>query len=144
MSTFLSSFDKYNINNNNSYYNYPYRLSKSRSHSPCFYGYHSHEECINLNECIYPREQILQKYNNSLANMNQEMNKKNDNLINEIIYLKKNLEKIETELNRTKNEKDACNYYIKELKRELSKSNMNNELQNSKKRAMNYTKMRDY
>ena len=55
--------------------------------------------------------------------MNQEMNKKNDNLINEIIYLKKNLDKIETELNRTKNEKDACSSYIKELEKELSKSN---------------------
>ena len=52
--------------------------------------------------------------------MNEEMNKKNDDLINEITYLKKNLAKIETELNRTKNEKDACNYYIKELPNDLT------------------------
>ena len=147
ISTSLSSFDKYNINNNtNSYYNNPFRSSKSRSRSrsPCFCGCHGHEECINLNDCVFPREKLLQKYNDSLANMNQEMNKKNDNLINEIIYLKKNLDKIETELNRTKNEKDACSSYIKELEKELSKSNMNNEIPSSKRRAMNYSKMRDY
>ena len=144
ISTSISSLDKINYNN-------PYRLSqsRSRSRSPCFCGCHSHEECLHhLSELntpiIYPREQLLQNYNNSLANMNEEMNKKNDDLISEITYLKKNLAKIETELNRTKNEKDACNYYIKELEKELSKSNMNNELQNSKKRAMNYAKMRDY
>ena len=147
ISTSLSSFDKYNLNNNtNSYYNNPFRSSKSRSRSrsPCFCGCHGHEECINLNDCVFPREKLLQKYNDSLANMNQEMNKKNDNLINEIIYLKKNLDKIETELNRTKNEKDACSSYIKELEKELSKSNMNNEIPSSKRRAMNYSKMRDY
>ena len=144
ISTSISSLDKINYNN-------PYRLSqsRSRSRSPCFCGCHSHEECLHhLSELntpiIYPREQLLQNYNNSLANMNEEMNKKNDDLINEITYLKKDLAKIETELNRTKNEKDACNYYIKELEKELSKSNINNELQNSKKRAMNYAKMRDY
>ena len=142
ISTSISSLEKINYNN-------PYRLSQSRSRSPCLCGCHSHEECLHhLNELstpiIYPREQLLQSYNNSLANMNEEMNKKNDDLINEITYLKKNLAKIETELNRTKNEKDACNYYIKELEKELSKSNMSNELQNSKKRAMNYAKMRDY
>ena len=144
ISTSISSLEKINYNN-------PYRLSqsRSRSRSPCLCGCHSHEECLHhLNELntpiIYPREQLLQSYNNSLANMNEEMNKKNDDLINEITYLKKNLAKIETELNRTKNEKDACNYYIKELEKELSKSNMSNELQNSKKRAMNYAKMRDY
>ena len=144
ISTSISSLEKINYNN-------PYRLSqsRSRSRSPCLCGCHSHEECLHhLNELntpiIYPREQLLQSYNNSLANMNEEMNKKNDDLINEITYLKKNLAKIETELNRTKNEKDACNYYIKELEKELSKSNMSNEIQNSKKRAMNYAKMRDY
>ena len=139
ISTSLSSFDKYN-------YNYPNRLSqsRSRSRSPCFCGCHSHEECINLNECIHPREILLRRYNNSLENKNEEMTKKNDDLITEIVYLKKNLEKIENELNRTKNEKDACNYYIKELEKELSKSNLNSELQSSKKRAMNYSKMRDY
>ena len=76
--------------------------------------------------------------------MNEDMSKKNDDLINEIVYLKKNLQKMETELDRTKNEKDACNYYIKELEKELSKSNMSNDLQNSKQRATNYEKMRDY
>ena len=140
ISTSLSSFEKNNPNN--LYYNNPYRSSqsRSRSRSPCFCGCHAHEEC----EIVNPRELLLQKYNNSLENINQEMNKKNDNLINEIVYLKKNLQKIETELNRTKNEKDACNYYIKELEKELSKSNMNNESTNSKQRAMNYSKMRDY
>ena len=131
ISTSLSSFEKINSNNN-------YRSSQSRSRSPCFCGCHSHEDCF------HHREIILQKYNNNLANMNEEINKKNDDLINEIVYLKKNLQKIENELNRTKNEKDACNFYIKELEKELNKSNMSNELQNSKKRAMNYAKMRDY
>jgi len=105
ISTSISSLEKINYNN-------PYRLSqsRSRSRSPCLCGCHSHEECLHhLNELntpiIYPREQLLQSYNNSLANMNEEMNKKNDDLINEITYLKKNLAKIETELNRTKNEK---------------------------------------
>ena len=87
---------------------------------------------------------MLQNYNNSLANINQEMNKKNDDLINEIISLKKNLEKVENELTRTKNEKDACDSYIIELEKELSKSNTNDELMNSKRRALNYSKMRDY
>ena len=122
ISTSLSSFEKYNINNpSNLYYNNPYRLSqsRSRSRSPCFCGCHSHEECHHhLSEIIYQREHQLKKYNNSLANKNEEMTKKNDSLINEIIYLKKNLDKIETELTRTKNEKDACNYYIKELEKE--------------------------
>ena len=148
ISTSLSSFEKNNPNYLN--YNNPYRSSqsRSRSRSPCFCGCHSHEECANLVGGIVtmvpPRELLLQKYNNSLENMNQEMNKKNDDLIHEIVYLKKNLQKIETELNRTKNEKDACNYYIKELEKELNKSNMNNESVNSKQRAMNYSKMRDY
>ena len=144
ISTSLSSLEKINYNN-------PYRLSqsRSRSRSPCFCGCHSHEECLHhlyelSTPIVYPREQILQKYNNSLADMNEEINKKNDDLMNEIVYLKKNLEKIETELTRTKNEKDACNFYIKELEKELSKSNMSNELNNSKKRAINYAKMRDY
>ena len=145
ISTSLSSFDKNNTNN--LYYNNLYRSSqsRSRSRSPCFCGCHSYEECEGgVVSVVSPRELLLQKYNNSLENMNQEMNKKNDDLINEIVYLKKNLQKMETELNRTKNEKDACNYYIKELEMELSKSNMNNELSNSKRRAKNYTKMRDY
>ena len=139
ISTSISSLEKINYNN-------PYRSyqSRSRSRSPCFCGCHSHEECLNLHECIYPRELMLKKYNNSLANMNEEISKKNDNLINEIIHLKKNMQKIENELTRTKNEKDACNYYIKELEKELYKSNMSNELQNSKTRAVNYSKMRDY
>ena len=139
ISTSLSSLEKINYNN-------PYRSyqSRSRSRSPCFCGCHSHEECLNLHECIYPRELMLKKYNNSLANMNEEMSKKNDDLINEIIHLKKNMQKIENELTRTKNEKDACNYYIKELEKELYKSNMSNDLQNSKTRAVNYSKMRDY
>jgi hypothetical protein len=79
ISTSLSSFDKYNLNNNtNSYYNNPFRSSKSRSRSrsPCFCGCHGHDECINLNDCVFPREKLLQKYNDSLSNMNQEMNKK--------------------------------------------------------------------
>ena len=140
ISTSLSSFEKNNTNN--LYYNNPYRSSqsRSRSRSPCFCGCHAHDEC----EMVNPRELLLQKYNYSLENINQEMNKKNDHLINEIVYLKKNLQKIETELSRTKNEKDACNYYIKELEKELSKSNMNNKSINSKQRAMNYSKMRDY
>ena len=140
ISTSLSSFEKNNTNNlyfNNLYHS---SQSRSRSRSPCFCGCHVHEEC----EIVNPRELLLQKYNISLENINQEMNIKNDHLINEIVYLKKNLQKIETELNRTKNEKDACNYYIKELEKELSKSNMNNESINSKQRAMNYSKMRDY
>ena len=148
ISTSLSSFEKYNINNpSNLYYNNPYRLSqsRSRSRSPCFCGCHSHEECHHhLSEIIYQREHQLKKYNNSLANKNEEMTKKNDALINEIIYLKKNLDKIETELTRTKNEKDACNYYIKELEKELSKSNMLNDSQSSQRRAKNYSKMREY
>ena len=152
ISTSLSSFDKYP--NSSIYYNNPYRSSnnRSRSRSPCFCGCHSHEEHINAlkniddfhNSNIYPREQMLQNYNNSLANINQEMNKKNDDLINEIISLKKNLEKVENELTRTKNEKDACDSYIIELEKELSKSNTNDELMNSKRRALNYSKMRDY
>ena len=147
ISTSLSSFEKYNINNSpNLYYNNPFRLSqsRSRSRSPCFCGCHSHEECHHINELICQREHLLQKYNNSLANKNEEMNKKNDDLINEIIHLKKNLDKIETELTRTKNEKDACNSYIKELEKELSKSNILNESQSSFRRAKNYSKMRDY
>ena len=148
ISTSLSSFEKYNINNpSNLYYNNPYRLSqsRSRSRSPCFCGCHSHEDCHHhLSEIICQREHLLQKCNNSLANKNEEMTKKNDDLINEIIYLKKNLDKIETELTRTKNEKEACNYYIKELEKELSKSNMLNESQSSQRRAKNYSKMREY
>ena len=81
ISTSISSLEKINYNN-------PYRLSqsRSRSRSPCLCGCHSHEECLHhLNELntpiIYPREQLLQSYNNSLANMNEEMNKKNHDLI---------------------------------------------------------------
>ena len=143
ISTSLSSFDKINYSN-------PYRINKSRSRSrsPCFCGCHPYEDCVHhLKEncpLLCPHEKLFLDYSNSLEKMNEDMSKKNDDLINEIVYLKKNLQKMETELDRTKNEKDACNYYIKELEKELSKSNMSNDLQNSKQRATNYEKMRDY
>ena len=143
ISTSFSSFDKTNYNN-------PYRINKSRSRSrsPCFCGCHPYEDCINhLKEncpLVCPREQLMIDYSNSLEKMNEDMSKKNDDLVHEIVNLKKNLQKMETELDRTKNEKEACDYYIKQLENELSKSNRSNDLQNSKQRANNYSKMRDY
>jgi hypothetical protein len=96
ISTSLSSFDKYP--NSSIYYNNPYRSSnnRSRSRSPCFCGCHSHEEHINAlkniddfhNSNIYPREQMLQNYNNSLANINQEIYPKLQEFIKEKKLLK--------------------------------------------------------
>ena len=41
------------------------------------------------------------------------MNSRNNNLLNEVFNLKRNLKIIENELNRTKKENEACNFYIK-------------------------------
>ena len=104
ISTSFSSFDKTNYNN-------PYRINKSRSRSrsPCFCGCHPYEDCINhLKEncpLVCPHEQLMIDYSNSLEKMNEDMSKKNDDLVHEIVNLKKNLQKMETELDRTKNEK---------------------------------------
>ena len=89
----------------------------------------------------------------------EEMNKKNDDLFSQIIYLKRNLRRVENELNRTKTEKDASDFYIRELEKELFKLNMdnslnmdnnanidnkNNRFNDSKKRMINSVKMRDF
>ena len=65
------------------------------------------------------------------------MNNKNDDLLNEIIYLKRNLKKVENELKRTKTEKDASDFYIKELERELSKLNVENNFKNNNLNNLN-------
>ena len=81
---------------------------------------------------------------------NEEMNNTNDDLMNEIIYLKRNIKQVENELKRTKTEKDASDFYIKELERELSKLNIDKNLKNnlneneSQKRNINSVKMRDF
>ena len=82
------------------------------------------------------------------------MNKNNDDLLTEIIHLKRNLNNVEKELKRVKKEKDARNFYIKELERELLKLNIENNLNNNnlknfndneaQKRNINSVKMRDF
>ena len=157
ISTSLSSYEKNNEKNNNyliqpTQENNILNSSKniSRSRSPCLCGCHSNEESVHIPEYhlipIYHHNKYPthSQYTNSIITKNEEMNKKNDDLLNEIIYLKRNLERVENELNRTKNEKDASDFYIKELEKELSRLNINNLLNDSKKRGINSVKMRDF
>ena len=132
ISTSLSSYDRYNNEKNNFYKMKPTRdnnilnsssnKSRSRSRSPCLCGCHSNEECIYVPEChcipVYNYDQCFTQLNNSLISKNEEMNKKNDDLFNQIIYLKRNLRIVENELNRTKSEKDESDFYIRELEKE--------------------------
>lgn len=150
ISTSFSSYNKYNIKNN-----IDSSLDTNRrrvvSRSPCSCGCHSNEECsyISDNMCyrlpFLHRENNYNHYNSNIIK-NEEINSKNNDLLNEVINLKRNLKRIENELNRTKKENEACNFYIKELERELSKSNMNNILNksNNKERIMNSVKTRDF
>ena len=130
---------------------------RSRSKSPCQCGCHSNEECVYVPEihCIpvFDHGQSFTQMNSSLITKNEEINKKNDELFNEIIFLKRNLRRVENELTRTKAEKDASDFYIKELEKELLKLNTennshfdnNNNISNdSKRRLVNSVKMRDY
>ena len=157
ISTSLSSYDKINEKNNNYLIQHTQEnnilnstKNRSRSRSPCFCGCHSNDESAYIPEYhlipIYHRNQYQthSQYTNSLISKNEEMNKKNDDLLNEIIYLKRNLKKVENELNRTKNEKDASDFYIKELEKELSRLNISNQLNDPKKRMINSVKMRDF
>ena len=160
ISTSLSSYDKYNdnkninriqYNRNNNILNSSLDRSKnkSRSRSPCSYGCHSNEKLYYIPKyhCIpvYHYDNSYNQNTNSFITKNEEMNRKNNDLLNEIIQLKRNLNKVEDELKRTKTEKDACDFYIKELERELSKSNMNNIINNnSNKPIVNSVKMRDF
>ena len=150
ISTSFSSYNKYNRKNN---IDSSVNRNKKRvvSRSPCSCGCHSNEECsyISDNRChflpILNRESNFHHYN-SIITKNEEVNSKNNDLLNEVINLKKNLKKIENELSRTKKENEACNFYIKELERELSKSNMNNILNenDNTKRILNSVKTRDF
>ena len=170
ISTSLSSYDKNNNEKNLNYYkmklnrennimNSSSRGSRrSRSRSPCLCGCHSNEERINVPEIhcvpVFDYGQSFTQMNSSLISKNEEMNKKNDDLFNEIIYLKRNLRMVENELNRTRTEKDASELYIKELEKELFKlntdnnlyieNNNNNNINDSKRRLVNSVKMRDY
>ena len=148
ISTSFSSFDKINDKNLHRY-NQENNIvkstngSRSRSRSPCFCGCHLNDECIYPpNHCIplCHYDQTCTQYSNNIITKNEEI-KKNDNLLNQIIYLKRNLKRVENELNRTKTEKDASDFYIKQLEKELSKLNMSN-IVDPKKRTN--VKMRDY
>ena len=150
ISTSFSSYNKYNIKNN---LDSSLNRSKKRviSRSPCSCGCHSNEDFSYLsdNRChclpILHKENYFNHYN-SIITKNEEINFNNNDLLNEVINLKRNLKRIENELNRTKKENEACNFYIKELERELSKSNMNNILKekDNKKRMVNSVKTRDF
>ena len=144
ISTSLSSYDKINDKNALRYTkenNIIKTTNRSRSRSPCFCGCHLNDECIYPpNHCIpiCQCDHIYTQY----SNKNEEI-KKNDDLLNEIIYLKRNLKRVENELNRTKTEKDASDFYIKQLEKELSKLNMSNIVE-PKRRMDNSPKMRDF
>ena len=168
ISTSLSSYEKNNneknffkmkLNRENNIINTSSRgTRRSRSKSPCQCGCHSNEECVYVPEihCIpvFDHGQSFTQMNSSLITKNEEINKKNDELFNEIIFLKRNLRRVENELTRTKAEKDASDFYIKELEKELLKlntesishfdNNNNNILNDSKRRLVNSVKMRDY
>ena len=150
ISTSFSSYNKYNIKNN-----LDSSLNKIRkrivSRSPCSCSCHSNEECSYIldNRChCLPLLHRENNFNHSNSNIikNEEMNYRNNDLLNEVFNLKRNLKRIENELNRTKKENEACNFYIKELEKELSKSNMNNILNenDNKKRMVNSVKTRDF
>ena len=154
ISTSLSSYD---INNEkNICRNQNTRENNFLISSPYFCGCHPNNECIYIPEChcmpIYHcNSHCYTQHSNNLIIKNEEINKNDDKLFNEIFYLKRNLKKVENELNRTKTEKDASDFYIKELEKELSKLNMNNnnKISNingkeSKKRGVNSVKMRDF
>ena len=123
--------------------------NRSRSRSPCFCGCHSNEECLLIPNyhCVpvYHYNPTFTQNTNSIITKNEEMNKKNDELLKEIIYLKRNLKRVENELNRTRTEKEASDFYIKELEKQISKNNINNIINDdSKKRNINSVKIRDF
>ena len=147
ISTSISSYDKNNDNNIYRYTgenNFIKTTNKNRSPSriPCFCGCHLNDECIHsTNHCIpiYHHDHNHSQYSNNIQTKSEE-NQKNDDLFKEIIYLKRNLKRVENELNRTKTEKEASDFYIKELEKELSKLNMSNIVDSTK----NSFKMRDF
>ena len=160
LSTSLSSYDK----NNNEKKNI-FKIMKQgkdnriintniryRSRSPCLCGCHSNEGCLYAPRCHYVQlnnnEQcFITTNNNSFVSKDDEMNKKNDKLFNEIIYLKRNIRKLENDLDRIRTEKDASDFYIKELEKELFRLNMfnNSQIDNSNLKDSNKkVKMRDF
>lgn len=154
ISTSLSSNNKISYEPNNIY---PMKINReyntintnsrrNRCRSSCRCGCHKNEEIRNSPDCNcipkYNYEQCFTEMNSYLITKNEEMNKKNDELLNEIISLKRNLRRVEDELNRTKTEKDVSNFYIKELEKELFKLNMDN-LSDSKNKIRNSIKMRE-
>ena len=157
LSTSLSSYDK-----NNNEKKSVFKIMKQgkdnriintryRSRSPCLCGCHSNEGCLYVPRCHYVQLNnnehcFITTNNNSLIVNDDEMNKKNDKLFNEIIYLKRNIRKLENDLDRIRTEKDASDFYIKELEKELFRLNMfnnshtdSNNLKDSNKKV----KMRD-
>ena len=148
ISTSLSSYDKINDKNAHRYTkenNIIKTTNRSRSRSPCFCGCHLNDECIYPpNHCtpICHYDHIYTHYSNNIISKNEEI-KKNDDLLNEIIYLKRNLKRVENELNRAKTEKDASDFYIKQLEKELSKLNMSNIVE-PKRRMDNSPNIRDF
>ena len=155
ISTSLSSYEKnkyytYQQTSENNLLNFNER-KKRRSRSPCYCGCHLNKECCHSPEynCItvFHHDHVNTDYpiNNNIITNNEERNKKNDGLFNEIINLKRNLKRVEEELKRTKSEKEASDFYIKELEKELSKLNIYNTINVPKKREVNSSiKMKEF
>ena len=133
----LNSFNNYNYYpDQNSLLNSSY--TRSRSRSPCFCDCHqTNLQTQPIIHC-YPHVHHIcihddfPTYNNFYPKpLNNEVNKINDDLFNEINELKREYNRIKNELERTKNENDASVSYIKELENEIN--NQNNILMNTQK-----------
>ena len=80
---------------------------------------------------------------NILVNQKRDENyeNKNNELLKEIVNLKKNLKLVKDELNKTRREKNESEFYIKELENEISKTNQVKKINGNKNDVEKYYHM---
>ena len=128
LNSFNKNINKTNYNNfENTSTNVNTSYNRSRSCSPCNCECH-YVTKNNINyipytyECFFPKN--FEENNYLTKNYENKTNENNFELLNEVVNLKKDYDKMKTELEKTKNEKDASVSYILELEKEMSNNNI--------------------
>ena len=91
--------------------------TQNRKKIPCFCNCH-------LNNYKYNPYHLINT--SSFPNKNKKIYESHNYLVSKMNNLKENLKEFENKLNKTKIEKNAADFYIKKLEKELSYNNINN------------------